>query len=75
MDSLFNLISQQPDINKIYLSAKDPHGAKLQYLIDKRKSIGLKYLTILKVLLNTRIIWIIFIKTLKNRTQIKSVKY
>ena len=29
---------------------------------------------ILKLLLNTRIIWIIFIKTLKNKTQIKKRK-
>ena len=29
----------------------------------------------LKLLLNTRMIWIIFIKTLKNTTQIKNVKY
>ena len=26
-NTLLNLISHQPDINKIYLYAKDPHGA------------------------------------------------
>ena len=30
---------------------------------------------ILKVLLKTRMIWMVFIKTLKNTTQIKNVKY
>ena len=27
-NSFFNLISQQPDIDKIYLHAKDPYEAK-----------------------------------------------
>ena len=43
-DSLFNLINQQPDIDKIYLYAKDPYEAKYQLLINKRESTGLKYL-------------------------------
>ena len=34
-NSLFNLINQQPGINKIYLYTKDPYEAKYQY---KRKS-------------------------------------
>ena len=28
-NSLFNLINQQPDIDKIYLYAKDPYEAKI----------------------------------------------
>ena len=32
-------------------------------------------LVILKLLLNTQTIWMIFIKKLKNKTQIKNVKY
>ena len=32
---LFNLINQQPDIDKIYLCAKDPDEAKYQFLIKK----------------------------------------
>ena len=43
-NSLFNLISQQPDIDKIHLYAKDPYEAKCQFLINKRESTGLKYL-------------------------------
>ena len=39
-----NLLIQDPDINKIYLCAKDPHEAKYQLLINKRQSAGLKYL-------------------------------
>ena len=38
-----NLINNQPDIDKIYLYAKDPYEAKYQYLINKRESTGLKY--------------------------------
>ena len=38
-----NLINNQPDIDKIYLYAKDPYEAKYQFLINKRKSTGVKY--------------------------------
>ena len=40
-NSLFNRISQQQDIDKICLYAKDPDEAKYQFLINKRKSIDL----------------------------------
>ena len=36
--SLFNLISYQPEIDKIYLYAKNPFDAKYQFLINKRES-------------------------------------
>ena len=72
--SLFNLISQQPNIDKIYLYAKDLYGAKYQFLINKQESTGLKHFIILKLLLNTLIIKIIFIKILKNTTQTKNEK-
>ena len=39
---LLNLLSNQPDIDKIYLYPKDPYKAKYQFLINKRESIGLK---------------------------------
>ena len=48
-NSLFNLISQQPDVDKIYLYAKDPYKAKYELLIDKRESAGLKHLNDSKV--------------------------
>ena len=38
-----NLINNQPDIDKIYLYAKDLYEEKYQLLINKRESIGLKY--------------------------------
>ena len=42
-NALLNLINNQPDIDTIYLYAKDPYEAKYQFLINKRDSIGLKH--------------------------------
>ena len=42
-NALLNLISNQPDIDKIYLYAKDPYEAKYQYLIEKPKKVGLDH--------------------------------
>ena len=39
-NALLNLINNQPDIDKIYLYAKDPYEAKCQYLIKKREKVG-----------------------------------
>ena len=36
-----NLIENQPDIDKIYLCAKDPYEAKSQYLTNKREGVGI----------------------------------
>ena len=44
-NSLFDLINQQPDIDNIYLQAKDPYEAKYQFLINKREGTGLKTFT------------------------------
>ena len=42
-NSLSNLINHEPDIDKVYLYAKDPYEAKDPLLINKRESTGLKY--------------------------------
>ena len=42
-NALLNLINNQPDIDKIYLYAKDPHEAKYQFLINKRESMALDH--------------------------------
>ena len=39
-NALLNLINNQPDIDKIYLYAKDPYEVKYQYLINKREKVG-----------------------------------
>ena len=41
--ALLNIINNQPDINEIYLYAKDPYEVKYQYLIDKREKVGLDH--------------------------------
>ena len=41
-NSLFNLISQQSNIDEIYLYTKDSYEAKYQLLINKTESTGLK---------------------------------
>ena len=42
-NTLLNLINNQPDVDKIYLYAKDPYETKYQFLINKRESTGLKH--------------------------------
>ena len=42
-NALLNLIKNQPDIDKVYLYAKDPYEAKYQYLINKREKVGLDH--------------------------------
>ena len=43
-NALLNLINHEPDIDNIYLYAKDPSKAKYQLLINKRESTCLKHL-------------------------------
>ena len=38
-----NLINNLPDIDKIYLYAKDPYETKFKYLIKKREKVGLDH--------------------------------
>ena len=47
----------------------------ISFQLTKTEITELKYFNILKVLLNTQIVWMTFIKTLKHETQIKNVKY
>ena len=42
-NAVLNLINNQPDIDKIYLYAKDPYEIKYQYLINKREKLGLDH--------------------------------
>ena len=37
-------MENQPDIDKIYLHAKDPYEAKYQYLINERENVGINHL-------------------------------
>ena len=40
-NELLNLINNQPDIDKIYLYARDPYEAKYPHLINKCEKVGL----------------------------------
>ena len=42
-NALLNLIKEQDDIDKIYLYAKDLSELKYEFLIKKRKDVGIKY--------------------------------
>ena len=43
INALLNLINSQPDIDIIYLYAKDPYVAKYQYFFNKREKVGLDH--------------------------------
>ena len=43
-NTLLNLISQQDDIDKIYLCSKDSSEPKYEFLIKKRENVGIKHL-------------------------------
>ena len=40
---LLNLLENQPNIDKIYLYAKDPYEAKYQYLINKIERVAINH--------------------------------
>ena len=42
-------MGQQPDIDKIYLYARDPQEANYQFLINKRENTGSKHLNNYKI--------------------------
>ena len=67
--SSFNPISQQPDADEIYLYVKDPYEAKYQFLINKQETTGLKRFN------DSQMIWMIFLKILKNTIQTRKVKH
>ena len=71
---LFNLISQQPDIDKIYLYAKDPYEAKYQFLINKPKSTGLNHFNVSTAFIESSSDMDDIYKN-KNTTLVKNVKH
>ena len=44
INSLFNLINQQPDIDQNYLYGEDTYKRKYQFLFNKHESTELKHL-------------------------------
>ena len=43
LNLFLDLIENQPDIDKIYLFAKDPYESKYQYLINKREGVDINH--------------------------------
>ena len=72
-NALLSLINNQPDIDKIYLCAKDPYEAKYQYLNINIK-VGLITLMILQLLLNIQMICKKY-KNIEEYNLEKNVKY
>ena len=71
---LLNLINHKLYNDKIYWYAKGPYEAKYQFLINKMEISALNHCSDPKALLNTQMIWIIFMKILKNVIQIQNAK-
>ena len=75
INALLNLINNQPDIDKIYMYAKDPYEAKYQHLINKREKIGLGHFNDPKAFIEYSNDMHDVYKKLKNIIQEKNVKY
>ena len=73
-NALLNLINNQPDIDKIYLYAKDPYKTKHQYLINKREKVGLSRYDDLKAFMEYSMICKMSTKMLKITIQKKNRK-
>ena len=71
-NAFLNLITNQPDIDRICLYAKDPYETKYQYLINKREKVGLIITMIQKFSLSIQMICKMFTKILMNTIQIKN---
>ena len=74
-NALFNLINNQPDIDKIYLYAKDPYETKYQYLINKRKKVGLNHFDDYKTFMEYSNDMQDVYKNIEDYNPIKNVKY
>ena len=72
---LLNLIENQPDIDKIYLYAKDPYEAKYQYLINKREGAGINHFNDPKAFIDYSNDMCNVYRILIITTQIKKIKY
>ena len=74
-NALINLISHQPNIDKIYLYAKDPYEAKYQLLINKTESASIKHLNDSKAFIEYSNDMDHIYKNIENTIQIKNEKY
>ena len=73
--ALLNLISQQDDIDKIYLYAKDLSEPKYEFLIKKHENVGKNIVMIQMHLLSVQIEWMTFIRILMTTIQAEKEKF
>ena len=73
-NSLLTVISYQPDINKMYLFAKDSYETKYWFLINKQESTGLKHFNDSKAFIEYSNHMDNIYNKIKNIIQIKSAK-
>ena len=71
---LLNLIEKQPEIDIIYLYAKDPYESKYQYLVNKREGVGINHFNDPKAFIEYSND-MLFTKILMNTILIKKRKY
>ena len=74
-NALLNLINNKPDIDKIYLYAKDPYEVKYQYLINKREKVGFDHFDDPKAFMEYSNDMLIVYKSIVDYNPIKNVKY
>ena len=72
---LLNVMENQPNIDKIYLYAKDPYKAKYQYLINKREGVGTDHFNDPKTFIDYSIDMAMFTRILISTIVIKKIKY
>ena len=75
LNSLFNVINQQLDIDKIHSYAKDPYEAKYQFLITKHEDVGTKHFNNSKAFIEYSNNMNDLYKPFKTTIQIRNVKY
>ena len=75
LNAWLNLISHQPDNDKIYLYAKDPYKGKYQLLIDIREGTGIKHFNDSEAFIEYSNDMDVIYKKAKNTVQIKSPEY
>ena len=73
-NALLNLISQEDDVYKIYLYAKELSEPKYEFFIKKREDGG-KNISMIQIhLLSVQILWMTFMTILMITTQTESEK-
>ena len=75
INSLFNFVSHQSDIDQIYLYVKHLYEAKYQLLNNKQESTGLKHFRDFKTFIDYLNDIEMFTKILKNIMLIRNRKY